>query len=593
MAPSSPSAHAQQGNPDAEIEAALEAAYREHLPLLDGELASSIPELACVEPNRFGVAVCDVDGVVHAVGDTDTRFTIQSISKVLLYALALEEIGAAQLGELVGVEPSGKLFDSMIRPEHGTRRPQNAMVNAGAIVVASLLHQQHGDGSFSRFLDFAIACAGDRPLQVDEAVFRSEMAHGSKNRAIAFQMRHNEMLLGAVEPALEDYFRACSISVDCGELAQIAATLANGGVQPTTGERLFPQTVATQALSVMSTCGMYEASGAWAVSVGLPAKSGISGGIIAVAPGRRGLAAFSPRIDSSGNSVRGQRAITQVVRELDLHGFAPRTGRAPEDIDALETAVEDTYRELLERRGESAAAPPLTIAICTVDGEERVVGDVDWTFPLQAAGNPFTYALALSDHGAEVTHQKVGVEPSGNPFSAVYLDPRTGRPFNPLGNTGAIAIASLFPSANSAERRQLLSERLGAFAGEDPLESDFATLTHEREHGDHNRSIAHFLRSHGVIEEVNATLELYFHQCSLLVSARTLARMAATLAAGGDPRCPGPGVIDPIDARRVIAQMYICGMHDSSGHFAFEVGIPAKSGISGGIVGAVPGRVGI
>ncbi len=589
----SDSAGAVRGSRAARVLAALEEAYAEGLSLSEGNLPTSIPELGLVEPDRFGIAICDVAGNVQTIGDTDTHFTIQSISKALLYARALERFSSEQIDLSVGVEPSGKLFDSMIRPEHGTQRPQNAMVNAGAIVIASLLHQSLGDGQHSDFLDFVGTCIGDRTPSIDSAVFQSEMTHGSKNRAIAFQMRHNGMLFGEVEPALEHYFRACSVALDCRELAQIAATLATGGVQPLTGKRVLPSTVVTQVLAVMSTCGMYEASGAWAVEVGLPAKSGIAGGIIAVAPGRFGLAAFCPRLDQSGNSVRGQRAISRLARTLDLHGFAPRTRRAPQRAVQLQTVIDEIYEQLLERRSDDAEPAPLSIAVHTVQGEEHVVGETELAFPIQAAANPFAYAIALGAHGAEKVHTKVGVEPSGNPFSAVYVDPRSGLPYNALGNTGAIAIASLFPAGTPSHRLEVLSERLGAFAGVSPLEIDQATLSDERENGDHNRSIAHFLRSHGVIDDVDAALGLYFQQCSLMVTTRTLARMGATLAAGGDQNCPGPGVIDAQDARRVLAQMYVCGMHDHSGRFAFDVGIPAKSGISGGIVGAVPGRVGI
>ena len=591
--PGSEATRKRQSRRDAAVMASLKAAYEQGLPLADGSPATSIPELGLVEPDRFGIAVCDIAGNVHTIGDTETQFTIQSISKALLYARALERFSSEQLDLSIGVEPSGKVFDSMIRPEHGTQRPQNAMVNAGAIVVSSLLHQSLADGRHSDFLDFVGECIGDRVPQIDEAVYRSELTHGSKNRAIAFQMRHNGMLFGDVEPALEHYFRACSVSIDCRELAQIAATLAAGGVQPLTGAQVISSTVATQVLAVMSTCGMYEASGAWAVEVGLPAKSGISGGIIAVAPGRFGLAAFCPRLDRSGNSVRGQRAIARVTRDLDLHGFTPRTRRAPQRAVQLEHVIDEIYEQLLERRGGEEEPAPLSIAVHTVEGEEHVVGEIELAFPIQAAVNPFAYAIALGAHGAEKVHQKVGVEPSGNPFSAVYVDPRTGLPYNPLGNTGAIAVASLFPAGKPSQRLDVLAERLGAFGGVAPLELDHQTLKQERENGDHNRSIAHFLRSHGVIEDVDAALALYFQQCSLLVTTRTLARMGATLAAGGDQHSPGPGVIDPRDARRVLAQMYICGMHDHSGRFAYDVGIPAKSGISGSIVGAVPGRLGV
>ena len=589
----SPGSDRLPGGISARAMSCLKSAYEEGLPLRDGAPATSIPELGLVEPDQFAISICDTAGRVQSIGDSETRFTIQSIAKALLYGRALERFGSETLNLSVGVEPSGKVFDSMIRPEHGTQRPQNAMVNAGAIVVSGLLQESAGNAPHADFLEFLGSCIGDRTPEIDESVYRSEMTHGSKNRAIAYQMRHNGMLLGDVEPALQHYFRACSVSIDCKELAQIAAMLAAGGVQPLTGVRVLPERVVTQVLAVMATCGMYEASGAWAVKVGLPAKSGISGGIIAVAPGRFGLAAFCPRLDQSGNSVRGQRAIRHISHELDLHGFAPRTRRAPQRALQLEQVIDEIHEQLSERRVAEDDPAPLAIAVHTVEGEEHVVGDSELTFPIQSAVNPFAYAVALAAHGPSKVHRVVGVEPSGNSFASVYVDPRTGVPYNPLGSTGAIAVASLFPKGKPSQRLAILAERLGAFGGVAPLKLDQPTLKHEVEHGDHNRSIAHFLRSHQVIEDVDAALSLYFQQCSLLVTTRALARMGATLAAGGNPPCPGPGVIDPIDARRVLAQMYTCGMHDRSGRFAFDVGIPAKSGISGGIVGAVPGRLGV
>ncbi len=229
------------------------------------------------------------------------------------------------------------------------------------------------------------------------------------------------------------------------------------------------------------------------------------------------------------------------------------------------------------------------MALCGIDGQEAVAGDADVPFTIQAAANPFAYALALDALGIEAVHEKVGVEPTGNPFHAIVLDPRTRRPFNPLGNAGAIAVAGAVPGRDRGESLRRVLDGLARFAGE-RLQVDLPVFLSEQATGHRNRAIAHLLRHFGVIQDEQAALDLYFQQCSVAVTCRQLARMGAVLASDGVQPRTGERALRSGLARHVLAVMATCGMHEASGRFAFEVGLPAKSGVSGGIVAVAPGR---
>jgi len=282
-----------------------------------GEVADYIPQLSTADPTAFGLALAGVSGSVYEAGDTDVRFTIQSVSKPFVYALALADVGMDEVLARVGVEPSGEAFNA-ISLEPGTGRPDNPLINAGAILTSSLVAGAGPAERSARILDLLSRCAG-RDLEVDEAVFRSEHDTGDRNRALAHLMRASGSLIMPVDEAVDVYFRQCSVLVSAADLAVMGATLANGGVNPRTGVAAMDQAVAEQVLTVMATCGMYDFSGEWLFRVGLPAKSGVSGGLVAVSPSQFGIGMYSPPLDERGNSVRGVEASRAISERFALH----------------------------------------------------------------------------------------------------------------------------------------------------------------------------------------------------------------------------------------------------------------------------------
>ena len=284
-----------------------------------GVLANYIPELAEVDPERLGASIAMVDGELYASGDTDALFTIQSISKPFVYALALADRGFERVLDKVGVEPSGEPFNE-ISLEDSSGRPLNPMINAGAITTHSLVGTETMNPAerMERVISGLSAFAG-RSLDVDEAVYSSEIEHAHRNLAIAHMLRSHDILTENPTGVVEGYTRQCSLLVTVQDLAMMAATLANYGVQPVTGEQVVPKTVVRQILSVMFTCGMYNAAGDWATQVGIPAKSGVGGGIIGAVPGQLGLATFSPRLDVHGNSVRGVSLFERFSSDMGMH----------------------------------------------------------------------------------------------------------------------------------------------------------------------------------------------------------------------------------------------------------------------------------
>ncbi|CAN5754421.1 glutaminase A [soil metagenome] len=303
------------------IQAYLERLHAQFSGLSDGTVASYIPELAKADPSAFGIVIATVDGHVYEVGATRQAFTIQSISKPLVYGVALEDRGREQVHSVIGVEPTGEAFNSIsLEPETG--RPLNPMINAGAIATSSLVAGESRDARLARVVDAMSTYAG-RPLAVDEAVFESERATGHRNRAIGHMLRNYDIVTEDPEPALELYFKQCSVLVDCRDLALIAATLANGGVHPVSGQRAVREELVSGVLSVMATCGMYDFAGEWVYRVGMPAKSGVGGGVIAVLPGQLGIGVFSPALDARGNSVRGVKVCEAISADLGLHFLQP------------------------------------------------------------------------------------------------------------------------------------------------------------------------------------------------------------------------------------------------------------------------------
>jgi glutaminase len=304
----------------------LDEIHRQYVSLRDGVPAGYIPELAAADPNWLGIAVVTAAGQVAQVGDADRQFTIQSISKPFVYGLALEELGRDAVLAQVGVEPSGDPFNSITFDERH-HRPHNPLVNAGAIATTALIGGAGPSEKARRLMAMFRRYAG-RDLAVDVTVFNSERETGDRNRAIAYLMKSLQMIDADVFNALDLYFEQCSLLVTCRDLATMAATLANDGVNPLTGERALADEFVSDVLSVMFSCGLYDASGTWAFDVGLPAKSGVGGGMLAVVPGLAGIGVFSPPLDENGNSVRGIAVCRHLAREFGLHAFATQRQRA-------------------------------------------------------------------------------------------------------------------------------------------------------------------------------------------------------------------------------------------------------------------------
>lgn len=293
--------------------------HKTYQSLTDGAVADYIPELALANPNWFGICVATVDGQVFEVGDCDQLFTIQSISKAFVYGLALEDHGREYVNSKVSVEPTGEAFNAIVLDEI-TNRPYNPMVNAGAIATADLIKGKGGTERLKRLLDMFRRYTG-REHDLNVPVFLSEKATGHRNRAIAYLMLNFGMISERIEETLDLYFQQCSILVNAHDLAMMAATLANGGVNPITGERAIDEHYVQDVISVMLTCGMYDYSGEWAYRVGIPAKSGVGGGITAVVPGKLGIGTFSPPLDAKGNSTRGIKVCEDLARDFGLHLF--------------------------------------------------------------------------------------------------------------------------------------------------------------------------------------------------------------------------------------------------------------------------------
>lgn len=300
-----------------------------------GAPASYIPELAHAEPDHLAFAVVGPRGHVRSVGDDEVEFTIQSISKPFVLAHVVSELGLDAVTKRVGTEPSGEPFNA-ISLEEGTGRPANPMVNAGAIATTGMIEGADIDERTEKIIATLSGFAG-RDLRVDESVYRSESSTGDRNRALAHLMRSYGVVDAPVEIALETYFRQCSILVTVRDLAVMASTLAFGGVNPLTGQRVVAERVARDVLSIMSSCGMYDFSGEWLLRVGLPAKSGVSGGVLAVAPSQFGVAAFSPRLDAHGNSVRGQAIVTTLSERMGMHLLEPHESISQPIVDVVET----------------------------------------------------------------------------------------------------------------------------------------------------------------------------------------------------------------------------------------------------------------
>lgn len=415
-----------------------------------GTLADYIPELAAVQPDSFALCLATADGRIYGTGEMETSFTIQSISKPFTYALALADRGTEAVDARIDVEPSGEAFNE-ISLDPVTERPRNPMINAGAITAASLITGHDAAARFERIRRCYSRFAG-RELSMNDAVYASEARTGFRNRAIGYMLRSFGIIDSDPDEAVDRYFRQCSIDVTCRDLALMAATLANNGRNPVTGERALTTALTERVLSVMTTCGMYNAAGDWVSSVGLPAKSGVGGGIVAVLPGQIGIAVYSPRLDPHGNSVRGVAACRELSRRLELHFLhvtrAARTAiRAGYSVAEVPSRLRRTAEEIavLAEHGHRARVYELhgdllfagaESAVRTIEEQAgelealvvdlRRVGEVstiavrmldDLQSELAAAG----VRVALVDPDAKLGHMTSSLDPA-DPHGRVFID---------------------------------------------------------------------------------------------------------------------------------------------------------------------------
>ena len=305
------------------MRAVVNEAYALYKPADEGKVADYIPALAKVSRDLFGVCVVAVDGSVHAVGDTDHEFSIQSVSKPFVFALVCEAIGAEEARKKLGVNATGMPFNSVIALEINKDRTMNPMVNAGAIAATSLALGATAEEKW-KFIQDGLSRFAGRRLELDSEVYESEAETNLRNRGIAKLLEgYGRLYFDALE-ATDVYTRQCSLKVTTKDLAVMGATLADGGVNPLTEERVVDESVCKRVLAVLATAGLYELSGDWLYEIGLPGKSGVSGGIVTIAPGKGGLGTFSPALDEAGNSTRGQLVSKYLSEKLGLNLFASK-----------------------------------------------------------------------------------------------------------------------------------------------------------------------------------------------------------------------------------------------------------------------------
>ena len=309
--------------PAERVDTLLAEAYERFKSVDEGNVADYIPALARTPRSLFGLCVVETNGAIHTAGDTEYQFSIQSISKPFVFALVCQAIGAEPARERIGVNSTGLPFNSVMAVELNPHRTMNPMVNAGAIATASLAPGDTADAKWAFIQDGLSRFAG-RPLDLDDEVYRSEAATNFRNRGIAKLLEgYGRMYFDALE-ATDVYTKQCSLSVTVKDLAVMGATLADGGVNPVTGERVIDAAHCKRVLAVLATAGLYELSGDWLYEIGLPGKSGVSGGIVTISPGKGGLGTFAPLLDVAGNSIKGQRATKLLSERLGLNLFASR-----------------------------------------------------------------------------------------------------------------------------------------------------------------------------------------------------------------------------------------------------------------------------
>lgn len=307
-----------------QVQAAVNEAYEKFKGNTDGKNADYIPELAKVDSKLYGIAIVTADGQVVTAGDVDKAFSIQSISKVFSLALAMEELGPDKVFEKIGSEPTGRPFNSVEAVVDMPTHAGNAFVNAGAIATVSLISAPSPDAKYNKILDFYSKAAGAK-LSLINDVYKSEAATNTGNKALAALLLKYERIYADPVESVDVYTKQCSVGVTAKQLATMGATLANFGANPFTGEQVIKRENVPEILSAMTMAGLYDGSGGWAWHVGLPAKSGVGGGIVAVVPGKGAIAVFAPPLDKAGNSVKAQLAIAYVADKLGINLYSPRS----------------------------------------------------------------------------------------------------------------------------------------------------------------------------------------------------------------------------------------------------------------------------
>lgn len=305
-----------------QVEAIVKEAYEKFKGDTSGKNADYIPYLAQVDSKMFGIAVVTTDNQVISIGEVKYSFSIQSISKVFTLALAMEELGADTVFQKIGSEPTGRAFNSPIAVVDMPTHTGNPYVNAGAIATTSLISGRDATDKWNKILDFYSKAAGEK-LQLIDEVYKSEAATNTGNKALSYLLAKYDRIYADPFESVDIYTKQCSVGVNAIQLARMGATLANNGINPSTGQRVIKEEDVPHILSSMAMAGLYDGSGGWAWKVGLPAKSGVGGGIVAVAPGKGAIAVFAPPLDEAGNSVKAQEVIDYVAQKLNYNLFSP------------------------------------------------------------------------------------------------------------------------------------------------------------------------------------------------------------------------------------------------------------------------------
>jgi glutaminase len=305
------------------VDSLLAEVYQRYRDVDAGAVADYIPALAAARPDLFAICMAGVDGAIHAVGDVEQEFSIQSISKPFVFALVCQALGGGEARRRIGVNNTGLPFNSVMAIELNQDRTMNPMVNAGAIATTSLAPGNTAEEKWQFIRDGLSRLAG-RELSLDAEVYASEAATNDRNRGIARLLNGYQRMYWDPDEATDVYTRQCSLNVTVTDLAVMGATLADGGVNPITGETVIDAGRCRQVLAVMATAGLYEQSGDWLYEVGLPGKSGVSGGLVTIAPGKGGLGTYAPKLDSAGNSIKGQLVTRFLSDRLGLNLFASR-----------------------------------------------------------------------------------------------------------------------------------------------------------------------------------------------------------------------------------------------------------------------------